>query len=62
VTGFVESLTEHLGSTRQQTEQQEYDKLLDALRDAFGEEELTQLLVEGKIWSENRAIAEALEI
>ena len=63
VIGFVESLSEYLGSTRQLSfEKQEYDELLGALRDAFGEEELAKLLVEGKVWSEDRAIAEALEI
>jgi tetratricopeptide (TPR) repeat protein len=49
-----------LDATREYTEQQEYDSLLPALRDALGDHELQKLLADGSTWSEDRAVAEAL--
>jgi hypothetical protein len=36
--------------------------VLVILREAFGEEEAARLMHEGKTWSEDRAVALALEI
>ena len=47
---------------RQYTEQQEYDKMLAALRDALGEDQLAKLTAEGAAWSEDQAVAQALAI
>ena len=44
------------------TERQEYEKVLSALRVAFGDGELKKHMAIGKAWPEGQAIAEALEI
>ncbi|MBV9333435.1 MAG: hypothetical protein JO146_05465 [Candidatus Eremiobacteraeota bacterium] len=60
--GFVEALLRDVGITRERTEQQEYNKLLEALRVSLGESDVALLLNEGKMWDTARAIAEALEV
>jgi hypothetical protein len=47
---------------RQYTDQQEYDAMIPALRDALGEDELARFMTVGTGWSEDQAIAEAMLI
>jgi predicted ATPase len=58
--GYANARLVALDVKRQYTEQQEYDKLLPALRDALGDDELQKLMADGAAWSEDRAVAEAL--
>jgi len=60
VLGFVNESTRQLACDRFYTEQQEYDKMLFALREVFDEDELAKLLADGKEWSEDQAVAETL--
>jgi non-specific serine/threonine protein kinase len=60
--GFIDDRFCQIASTRQRTEQKEYEEVLVILREAFGEEEAARLMHEGKTWSEDRAVAQALEI
>lgn len=62
VLGFVDARLKVLEKSRTYTEQQEYDKMIAALRDALGEQELAKLIDEGRGWSEDRAVAEAMLI
>jgi hypothetical protein len=58
--GYVDTRLVSLEAHREYTEQQEYDKLHAALRETFGDHELTKLMHEGSAWSEDQAAAEAL--
>jgi hypothetical protein len=60
--GFVESRFATLDAAREYTEQQEYDKIVLALRSSLAEERLASLLDGGRAWNEERAVAEALLI
>jgi predicted ATPase/class 3 adenylate cyclase len=60
--GYVDALLASLEVPRQYTEQQEYDKMLPALRDALGADECAKLMVEGTRWNEDQAVAEAMLI
>lgn len=60
--GYVESHFVALDAAREYTEQQEYDKIMVALRSSLGEERLASLIDGGRVWSEDRAVAEALLI
>jgi hypothetical protein len=62
ILGYVDARVAALEAVREYTEQQEYDAMLPALRDALGESELSKLMAEGSNWGENQAIAEALLI
>jgi predicted ATPase/DNA-binding XRE family transcriptional regulator len=62
ILGFVDEAAARRAMPRYSTEQQEYDKMLSALRDTLGEDEVTRLMAAGKTWSEERAIAEALAL
>lgn len=57
--GYVKSRLAVLKVLREYTEQEEYDAMLPALRDAIGAEELSRLMSEGETWDEDRAVAEA---
>jgi tetratricopeptide (TPR) repeat protein len=59
--GFVEARVAELEWPRTYTEQQEYDKMVPVLRDELGND-YDERLNEGTHWSEDRAVAEALEI
>lgn len=59
--GFVEARFTAIGLVREYTEQQEYDLLLAILRDQFGAD-LKSLMDEGRSWSEDQAVGEALLI
>ncbi|MGZ6146143.1 MAG: ATP-binding protein [Vulcanimicrobiaceae bacterium] len=60
--GYVDTRLTALDAVREYTEQQEYDKMLPALRDAFGADEIAKLMEEGGTWSEDQAFAEAMRI
>jgi len=58
--GYANACLAALDVARWYTEQQEYDKLLPALRDALGDDELAKLMTEGSTWTEDHAIAQAM--
>ncbi|MGC1757734.1 MAG: adenylate/guanylate cyclase domain-containing protein [Candidatus Cybelea sp.] len=60
--GYVDARLDAIEALRQYTERQEYDKMLAALRDALGEDQLAKLTAEGAAWSEDQAVAQALAI
>jgi predicted ATPase/class 3 adenylate cyclase len=60
--GYVDARLAALEVVREFTEQQEYDKMLPALRDALGDDELAKLIKKGATWSEDQAVAEAMLI
>jgi predicted ATPase/class 3 adenylate cyclase len=60
--GYVDGCLTALGAPRDYTEQQEYDAMLPALRNALGEEKLAMLLNEGGGWNEDQAADEAMLI
>jgi predicted ATPase/class 3 adenylate cyclase len=60
--GYADARLTALEALREYTEQQEYDKLLPALRDALGADECAKLMNEGSTWSEDQAVAEAMLI
>ena len=62
VLGYVDASIATLGALREYTEQQEYDAVIPALRDALGENELLRLMADGSTWSEDQAVAEAMLI
>jgi len=58
--GWVEKRLGALEAVHEYTEQQEYDKMCAALRYAMGMERFTESMNEGRLWSDDRAVAEAL--
>jgi predicted ATPase len=62
VLGYVDARIAALGALREYTEQQEYDAMIPALRDALGENQLLRLMAEGSNWTEDHAVAEAMLI
>jgi predicted ATPase len=58
--GYVDARLTALEAPREHTEQQEYDRLIPALRDALGEDRLVGLMAEGREWTEDHAVAQAL--
>jgi predicted ATPase/DNA-binding XRE family transcriptional regulator len=62
ILGYVETRLAALEAARDHTEQQEYEAVVSALSDALGENELSKLLAEGSVWSEDQAVAEAMLI
>jgi hypothetical protein len=60
--GYVNARLATLEALREYTEQQEYDKMLPALRDVLGADECVKLMAEGSTWSEDQAVAEAMLI
>jgi predicted ATPase/transcriptional regulator with XRE-family HTH domain len=59
--GFVDARLKSLDARREFTEQQEYERMLSALRGNFGNDKLHGLMTLGAEWAENRAVAVALE-
>jgi predicted ATPase/class 3 adenylate cyclase len=57
VLGYVDARLAALEALREYTEQQEYDTMLPALRDALGADECAKLMAEGSTWSEDQAVA-----
>jgi predicted ATPase/class 3 adenylate cyclase len=62
ILGYVDARYASLGALREYTEQQEYERILPILRDALGADECARLGAEGSAWSEDQAVAEALQI
>jgi predicted ATPase/DNA-binding XRE family transcriptional regulator len=62
ILGFLDEAAARKAVPRYPMEQHEYDKMLSALRDTLGEDELASLMAAGKTWSEEQAFAEALEL
>ncbi|MGA7354587.1 MAG: hypothetical protein WBW76_04060 [Candidatus Cybelea sp.] len=60
--GFVDERLSEMEFVRQYTEQQEYDKIINALNLALGQERLERLMAEGRTWTEDQAALLALEI
>jgi tetratricopeptide (TPR) repeat protein len=60
--GYIDARYTALDTHRQPTEQQEYDKMLPALRAAFTDDEVTHLMHEGGVWGEEEAIGQALQV
>jgi predicted ATPase len=60
--GYVDAQLDGLDATRKFTEQQEYLKLLDCLRNALGAGQLSSFLVEGATWTQQQALAQAHKI
>lgn len=58
--GYLDARLTGLEASRVYTEQQEYDKMLAVLRDALGKNDCTKLMEEGRAWSEDQAVTEAL--
>ncbi|MGB6601975.1 MAG: helix-turn-helix domain-containing protein [Candidatus Cybelea sp.] len=59
--GFVNARLSSLEARREHTEQQEYERIVRALSDAFGER-LDELAALGGEWTEDGAVAIALEV
>jgi len=62
ILGYIEARLAALAVSRQYTDQQEYDAMISALRDAFGDDELSRLMTQGANWTEDQAVAEAMLI
>ena len=60
--GYVEARFTKLEVKREHTEQQEYDRMIAALRTTIDDARFETLLSEGRGWSEDRAITEALSL
>ncbi|MBV9232603.1 MAG: helix-turn-helix domain-containing protein [Candidatus Eremiobacteraeota bacterium] len=59
--GYVDSRLESLNAGREYTERQEYQRILAALQDRFGDE-LAPLLARGATWNTQRALAAAADL
>jgi hypothetical protein len=60
VLGFVDGRMAELEHLREHTEEQEYQRAMTLLRNDLDGGELQRLIAEGRSWSEDRAVAEAL--
>jgi tetratricopeptide (TPR) repeat protein len=60
--GSVDAQYAALGMQRETTEQWGYEKLITALRETLGEDEIAQLAADGAAWSEDHAVEEALKV
>jgi predicted ATPase/class 3 adenylate cyclase len=60
--GYVDSRIAASEGMREYTEQQEYDKVMDMLRERLGADEALKLMHEGSTWNEDQAVAEAMLI
>jgi len=60
--GYVDTQFTALKMQRDALEQQSYDKLMAALSETLGEDEIAQLAADGTTWSEDQAVEEALKV
>lgn len=60
VLGYVDARFKDLDLEREYTEKWSYDKLISSLRGQLGEAEIVSLGSEGAVWSEDRAVDEAI--
>jgi predicted ATPase len=58
--GYTNARIAAVEAARENTEQQEYDRLLPALHEALGNEKLATLMAEAGAWTEDQAVAEAM--
>src|SRR5579871_3755921 len=58
--GYIDRRLEQLDAVREHTEQQEYEKMIAALKAVLSEHELAALREEGRALGEERAVTEAL--
>lgn len=58
--GYANARLAAIDAVREYTEQSEYDRVLVALNEAFGEENLAKLMQAGSAWTEDQAFAEAM--
>ncbi len=58
--GYVDARLSALEAQREYTETQEYDKILRALREALGQQQLAGLIDESRAWTGDHAVSEAL--
>jgi hypothetical protein len=62
ILGFVDERLARLEIAREYTEQREYDRAIAALRSELDAAALEAALSQGRAWTEERAVAEALLI
>jgi tetratricopeptide (TPR) repeat protein len=60
--GYVDARLTELDVPREYAQQRESDKIVAVLRNAFGEDGLATVMEEGRGWSEDGAVAEAMLI
>jgi hypothetical protein len=60
--GYVDGQYHELGYRREGTEQWSADKLVSALREALGDDDIAERAAEGARWPEDRAVEEALKV
>lgn len=60
--GYVDVRYDELSMQREPTEKWSHDKLIAVLREHLSEEAIGALAAEGAVWSEDRALAEALDL
>jgi len=60
--GYVDARLAALGAFRELTESKEYDMLVAALTESLGADSIRSLMQDGSVWSEKRALTEALLI
>lgn len=60
--GYADARLSAVGSLREFTERTEYEKVLAVLHESLGEDRVAELMREGSLWNEDRAVAEAMLI
>lgn len=60
--GYVDERLRALNAVREWTEQREYDKILAKVRESVGTQTCEDLLRQGALWNEDRAVAEAVSL
>jgi Arc/MetJ family transcription regulator len=60
--GDVDALLAATEALREYTEQQEYEAVLPVLREKLGEADFANVMAEGRTWSEDQALSEAMLI
>jgi hypothetical protein len=58
--GYADARLAATEALREYTERQEYEKTIAALHEALGAEQFDALAAEGRAWSEEHAVAEAM--
>jgi len=58
--GYVDERLSALGALREFTEEQEAARVRTVLRKSLGADEVARLMAEGRTWTEERALDEAL--
>jgi predicted ATPase len=58
--GYADARLTVLALQREHTDQQERDRVLSVLREALGEDRIAALMAEGRQWTEDQAVSQAL--